>query len=360
MGINTGWGGGGGGASSFSQLTGTLANTQIPNSEIGIAKLNATGTPGASTFLRGDGAWALASSGSTPFKSDSVTVGNTKTTLQLTDLDLNTDKRYEISGTVAQNGAGSVTYYLRANGDATNLATLHTLASGGSFQFDLSVQFHEDTAGLIYGAIFVRSEADRSQAPVYTAAITNLTSVEIVASTADKIGQYSYVDCWKMTGVGEQGPQGEAGPAGSGVARSSVLRFTAFQQKGSTNGFIMQIPAPAETDGETDLFTVTNSTANGGYITVSEACKVDVAWAGYNFSGAAQPTQIMIGANLVNTCNQSEAECKQVGFVNHNSYPVFNAGPFWLEPGQKLFFTTPFTPNNSNSLLNTLVIGATY
>ena len=39
---------------------GTIANADIANSTIALAKLSATGTPSASTFLRGDNSWASA------------------------------------------------------------------------------------------------------------------------------------------------------------------------------------------------------------------------------------------------------------------------------------------------------------
>lgn len=147
---------------------------------------------------------------------------------------------------------------------------------------------------------------------------------------------------------------------GGGSSKSSFLRFTGFNTKGSSNAFIMQIPAPTETKGQTDLFTVTNSAANGGYITVSQAVMVEIAWAVYNTSGASQNIQVMIGANLVNSCSQNEAELRKSGFVFNNTYPVAISTSLWLAPGEKLFFTAPFTPNGSWPTLNTLTIGANY
>lgn len=56
-------GSGGGGASSFSELSGSLDNTQIPNGEITVAKLNITGTPDGTKFLRDDGTWQSVAGG---------------------------------------------------------------------------------------------------------------------------------------------------------------------------------------------------------------------------------------------------------------------------------------------------------
>ena len=67
-------GSGSGGASSFSQLSGTIADNQIPddritnrmmgNGAIGLAELNTTGTPSATSYLRGDLTWATPAGGS--------------------------------------------------------------------------------------------------------------------------------------------------------------------------------------------------------------------------------------------------------------------------------------------------------
>ena len=152
---------------------------------------------------------------------------------------------------------------------------------------------------------------------------------------------------------------GDASGGGGGVS-SSVIRITGFTSKGATNTFIMRIPTPTEVSGDTGLVTITDSASDGGYITVSKAAKIDVAWAAYNTSGAAQNVQLMVGANLVNSCNQTETELRKSGFIFNNSYPVAIATSVWLAPGEKMFFTAPFTPNATYPLLSTLTIGATF
>jgi hypothetical protein len=46
---------------SFSNLSGSIATGQIPAATVTVAQINATGTPLATTFLRGDGSWAVPS-----------------------------------------------------------------------------------------------------------------------------------------------------------------------------------------------------------------------------------------------------------------------------------------------------------
>lgn len=54
---------------SFAQLSGSIATGQIPAASVTVAQINATGTPSSTTFLRGDGSWAVPATGSSSFSS---------------------------------------------------------------------------------------------------------------------------------------------------------------------------------------------------------------------------------------------------------------------------------------------------
>jgi len=110
MGINTGWGGGG--ASSFDQITAQLA----------IAQIDATGTPGDTNYLRGDGAWAAPAG--EPWTSITQTVGGTS--LELTGL---SGDVYEVYGLV-KSGAASNLIQMEFNGAAGSYAYLQHFSSG--------------------------------------------------------------------------------------------------------------------------------------------------------------------------------------------------------------------------------------
>jgi len=57
MGINTGWGGGGGAVAD-----GSITTAKLDDGAVTVPKISATGTPGSSNYLRGDGVWASAGS----------------------------------------------------------------------------------------------------------------------------------------------------------------------------------------------------------------------------------------------------------------------------------------------------------
>jgi hypothetical protein len=83
----------------------------------GVSKVEATGTPSASTFLRGDYAWAAAGGGATLIASDTSLGG---TTVAFTSLDLSTYKLLIIS----------TSNWAHDGGAATN--AIQILPNGGS------------------------------------------------------------------------------------------------------------------------------------------------------------------------------------------------------------------------------------
>lgn len=316
---------------------------------IAIGDIDATGTPSASTFLRGDGAWETPAGGggSDPFKSDSVTVGNTKTTLQLTGLDLNTDKRYMISGCITQDGTGSTDYYLRANGVVTNLATLRNrTADGSSFAFDIDVEFHKIKDGSIYAAFFFRSDSDPSNAPVYTGTIANLTSIEIVASAANRIGQYSYVDLWKM-GAGPAGPQGDPGP----VQPQNHISYKGFAAKGSTNTNVARWSTQIAAAG-TDL-AIVQSAANGDYFSVATAGYYTITAGAY--SSGIHDYQIHVGSAVDNSVLYSATHYR-AGHTSTNGYLFTLTWTGYIAANDRIWLTCGGLPTNTDPLNNFITI----
>ena len=298
--------------------------------------------PGPQPGGTGGGGTATA----TPFKSDSVTVGNTKTTLQLPGLDLNTDKRYQISGSITQDGSGSTDYYLRANGVATNLATLRNrTVDGSSFAFDLDVEYHRTKGGTIYAAIFYRSDDAPSNAPVYTGAISNLTSIEIVASTANRIGQYSYVDLWRMVGVGEQGPEGPEGPAGAdgaGAIDASSVWYTGVAARGGTNTLVLRWSTNTQTIGTGVTYSA--SAANGDSFTIVETGQYMILTGFY--ATTAYEACLHIGDSIVNSVAFDAATVVDFALINTNQY--LNGPSFCgqIQAGKKVWVTTGAAPYN--------------
>ncbi|MDR6515331.1 DUF7151 family protein [Chryseobacterium camelliae] len=68
-----------------------VTTAKLANQSVTVGKISATGTPGSSTFLRGDGSWAAAGgsgggSSAIPFKKITMTTGNNNYTVTTADL----------------------------------------------------------------------------------------------------------------------------------------------------------------------------------------------------------------------------------------------------------------------------------
>lgn len=137
-------------------------------------------------------------------------------------------------------------------------------------------------------------------------------------------------------------------------AAPALVRITSVSQKGSTNTNIYRLPAATETRGTG--ITITDSAANGGYITVDVAGVYFVSIQSVNGSGAAKDVQIMVGTSLVNTVTATETEIRGVGLIPNGSYHPTGAIPVWIGTSDKLYFSSLFTPTNTYPLLNTVTV----
>lgn len=119
-----------------------VTSGKIANNAVLLGKINATGTPGASNFLRGDGTWspAVASSGTTKYVVQAADVDvniQAPTYLNATSIALEANKRYLIrakmltlkTGTATGNSGG--TYRITYSGAAT--APIGGIIMNGAF-----------------------------------------------------------------------------------------------------------------------------------------------------------------------------------------------------------------------------------
>jgi hypothetical protein len=98
----------------------TIVNGDIANSTIALAKLSATGTPSASTFLRGDNSWGAVSSDFVKLATTAITADTA--TVSFDGYFSSTYKNYIFIGSHLKNdaGAGLRMRYRQSNADVTS------------------------------------------------------------------------------------------------------------------------------------------------------------------------------------------------------------------------------------------------
>lgn len=85
-----------GGVTSTNILDGTIANADIANTTIAVGKINATGTPSSTTYLRGDGTWNTPSGGGGGVTVTKYRVTSTSTTPAAWTPTLTSGKKYKL------------------------------------------------------------------------------------------------------------------------------------------------------------------------------------------------------------------------------------------------------------------------
>jgi len=141
-------------------------------------------------------------------------------------------------------------------------------------------------------------------------------------------------------------------PSGSGIS-PSLIRCTGISAKGSTNTNVLQLATVAETVGTG--ITVTSDATNGGYITVAENGVYAVSISLYNSTGSLQNVFVKRNASLVNNAGATDTDLIRIGSITTGNVN----GPslsVYLTTADKLYFTAPWTPDNTYPLFNQMTI----
>lgn len=168
----------------------------------------ATGTPSASTFLRGDGAWA--SAGEAWVTQTQASNGNTLTLSGLSgalyefEIYIISNSATSVMDIAFNSSAGSYTYYQQFNGLAANgTAGPGYFAAGAVGSGSVSLVTGRAFAnGSIVGAqiLSAATSLGLAQSLIYkTLAASNITAITINSNQANGIGAGSYIRARKVS-----------------------------------------------------------------------------------------------------------------------------------------------------------------
>lgn len=203
MGFTVGAGGG-------ALADGAVTTDKIDDGAVTIPKLDATGTPGASTFLRGDGAWE-APDGANAYPWQSITQASASNSLELTGLDGDV---FEVVGQITSNSANSATE-IEFNGSSGGYTYRHHYSGGvdanaggyfppGLVGSGVTCYFHgivQRTGTTIHADLNVSLPASAlNHAVVYKAitGATNINALRIFSNQANGIGAGSTISARKV------------------------------------------------------------------------------------------------------------------------------------------------------------------
>lgn len=141
-------------------------------------------------------------------------------------------------------------------------------------------------------------------------------------------------------------------PSGGGIS-PSLIRCTGISAKGATNTNVLQLATVAETVGTG--ITVTSDATNGGYITVAADGVYDVSISLYNTTGSPQNVFVKRNASLVNNAGATDTDLIRIGSITTGNVNGASLSVY-LTTSDKLYFTAPFTPDNTYPLFNQMVI----
>lgn len=115
--------------------------------------------------------------------------GQSRTTLQVSGLNLLNDYAYRCVCNLSTATGGSVSFGVRVNGGASNIATVAMITSNNDSE---TIEFTVAIARVSGGGIYVAVMQNGTVA--YTSTTTvNVTSIEIVASVTNGAGPYSFL-----------------------------------------------------------------------------------------------------------------------------------------------------------------------
>jgi hypothetical protein len=153
----------------------TIANADIANATIALAKLSATGTPSASTFLRGDNSWVAAGETNTPIfalrkAANQTTSANTSTLITWSNADIDTDSGFNDANDswTVPTGKGGKYYLTLACGFTYGTRIILYIYKNGSTVLELDTNYPDNYSNPILNSTISLSAGDVLTTYFYT------------------------------------------------------------------------------------------------------------------------------------------------------------------------------------------------
>ena len=186
---------------------GTIANADLADDAVGVAELSATGTASATTFLRGDNAWAAAGGDNTPaFMVNRITSAqaipyDTQTKIQFNGevydpdnvFDSTTNYRFTVPSGEGGNYFLFWTIFLEALSNTTLLSPQITCRVNGTTEW-----YHSD----YYNANPIRWVTKSGQAMLALSAADYVEIWVLLVTSNSAAGQTGYSNSYINTGFG--------------------------------------------------------------------------------------------------------------------------------------------------------------
>lgn len=256
MGINTGWGGGGAGG------------------PITVDDITATGTPGATTFLRGDGAWAGAGTGVT-LGSDSLESDGSTITIDLSASPITDAQYFRVNFEFEVDGACDVMLLLNGDTDGTgyfvngseNIATISSLPGagaqrGGGINITPSANSGGNLVCFGVADIWNTTSTIGDASLKWFRTLTGLTGITQIQlkTTANNFKAGSNVTITQVSGVGPKGDTGATGATGpAGADGEGAVPWQTATQASNGNTLTLTLdPTGAEFEIVVEVLSQTN------------------------------------------------------------------------------------------------------